>query len=425
VTISQKSRPPLLTQLVEQILEYCRLKLLEKELTEPEAAGTGIHDVRERTEEEHEEQLAKLLRRCTETYGQLLLAHSDAKPPTSHREKASSPWESSNHASCKSLLSDGAVSGRSKKADDWSPRGREQKHPTPFYETAYALVARAVQQRMRAAAEGSRLAQEKGGLAQLAARVEEELGWLFRSHEFGRRSRGLRQRGAQADASGGPEGVESAQLAARAEAKLGEIIKNVSKSTTKLHDKFAQLESRFRRQDEAKQVADQMDKIPSGGADNKEAVVDHCASQGTVDEKIAAFWLRAGPKHSRAEQSTMMHHVVSTRSPMINALLPSAHEQAQVVKKATRQAFRQTCSQRRQMLTPRESQRAQMNGGYIVGSNGHDGQMSRQISEAVDTAAAPAFKNTWALSQERIGHNLAKAQQRPPVLDRLVASKVA
>merc|ERR1712216_315773 len=40
-------------------------------------------------------------------------------------------------------------------------------HPTPFYETLYALVARAVQQGMRAAAEGSRLAQEKGGLAQL------------------------------------------------------------------------------------------------------------------------------------------------------------------------------------------------------------------------------------------------------------------
>merc|ERR1740138_500712 len=32
-------------------------------------------------------------------------------------------------------------------------------HPTPFYETVYALVARAVQQGMRAAAEGSKLSQ--------------------------------------------------------------------------------------------------------------------------------------------------------------------------------------------------------------------------------------------------------------------------
>merc|ERR1719409_723640 len=142
---------------------------------------------------------------------------------------------------------------------------------------------RAVQQGMRVAAEGSRLAQEKGGLAQLAMRVEEELGRLFRSDEFGRSSgRSLRKGGAKVDASGGSEGVESAQLAARAEAELGKLIKSASQLTTKLHSEFGQLELRLDRhnQEEAKLVADRADKAPAGGADNKDAVVDHGNSHG-------------------------------------------------------------------------------------------------------------------------------------------------
>lgn len=307
--------------------------------------------------------------------------------------------------------------------------GPESHHPTPFYETTYALVARAVQQGMRAAAEGSRLAQEKGGMAQLSARVEEELGWLFRSHEFGRRSgRGLGKGGAKVDAGGGHEGVESAQLAARAEAKLGEIIKNVTKSTTKLHDKFAQLEARFRSKDEAKQVADQTDKTPVGGADNKEAVVDHAALHGSVDALIKGFWDRAGPKTSRAEQTTMLHHLVTTRSPMISSLLPSPHVQAQIVKRAAdRQMGRTTGSKQKGNTTPRDtSQRAQIYGGHVVGKGRATHSASGDSEASFDSAAldafsrqvsdTPAFRNMWALSHERVGHTMGAQAVPPPAV---------
>lgn len=430
-------KAPLATQLVEQILEYCRWKLLEKDV-EPEEASLPF------AEEEREERLAQLLRRCTETYGQLLLAHSDVNPPASARQAkpctGSLMSAASNQASARSLDTE---AGRSpvlsrKGTDPIMARGRartttgdessdrlaaaSQSHspgrvpkphpPTPFYETLYALVARAVQQGMRASAEGSGLGQEKGGLAQLAARVEDELGRLFRSDEFGRSSgRALRKGGSKVDAGGGSEGVESAQLAARAEAELGKLIKSASQLATKLDYEFRQLETRLKRnnQEEAKQ-SDQADKTPAGGPDSKEAVVDHAASHGSVDALIAGFWQRAVPKQRRAEQTLMMQHVVTTRSPMINSLLPSPHTQAMSVKDAARRS-----GSRRRLDTFRAaSQRAQLNGGHIMNTMKPASVHHSEL--AVDADTVPAFRNTWALSQERVIHTITKSHPAPSLL---------
>jgi len=328
------ARSPLLTPLVEQILEFCKMKLLEKEVAQRDVSGAS--ELPEAAEE-REQRLAKLLRGCTETYGQLLLAYSDAKPAMSARQRK--PANMSHQASARSLDSDATMRSARRMKQPFSARSSHQAssrslaaacftgedsdaspsrrlgadesadrlrtasrspgrsstlhHPTPFYESIYALVARAVQQGMRAAAEGSRLAQEKGGLSQLAVLVEMELGRLFRSHEFGRTSgRGLRKGGAKVDAGGGSEGVESAQLAARAEAELGKLIKSASQLTTKLHSEFGQLELRLQRsnQEVAKQTFDPADKAPVGGADSKEVVADHGASHGSADALIAGYW---------------------------------------------------------------------------------------------------------------------------------------
>lgn len=497
---------PLLTTLVENVLDYCRTKLLDEELDALSMDGQGPmgrNAVLERAAHRRA-RAAMLLRRCTETYGQLLQVYSENKPtrrprvgeradaegtapisPTSRSKAPGAEWaivtvddtyyrlaSRFKPEACIHIQHDKLEAGtvrlewlsamwKSEVIDDgyfrfinrakpeisihiqngkleagtvkheWQSamwkmepvgdgfvrffnRLKPSKaihiqeleiHPTPFFEAVYALLARAVQQGMRAAAEGSRIAQEKGGMAQLAARVEEELGCLFRSREFGQNSgRGIRKGGAKVDAGGGSEGVESAQLAARAEAELGKLIKTASMLTSKLNSEFRALEETLHRnpQNEAKQSADQADKSAgAGGTDSKEAAAaagDHASTAASVDALITWFKSRAPPRQRHADQSVALAHVISTRSPMINSLLPSPHDQALDLDRTRREDH-----QRQHRHNVSSSRSKKLNAGLILNSP-RSSPSTRGGSEEKMVSNPPLLQNTWALAQERTLH---------------------
>jgi len=173
------------------------------------------------------------------------------------------------------------------------------------------------------------------------------------------------------------------------------------------------LESRLKRhnQEEVKQTTDQADKTPIGGTDSKEAVVDHGNSH-SVDALIAGFCARAVPKPSRAETTLLLQHVVSTRSPMITSVLPSPQQQALGLK----QAVRRSSSKKRLDTARVTSQRAQLNGGHII-NDAKTGSALPPAEAIVDPGSTlPAFKNQWALSQERVVHSVTKTHPPPAVL---------
>jgi len=280
-----------------------------------------------------------------------------------------------------------------------SPDRDVAPNPTPLFEAIYTLVSRAVQQGMRIAAEGSRLAQGKEGAMQLSLRVEEELGCLFRSKEFGSgcSGRGLRKGGAKVDGLGGGTEVESAQLTARAEAELGRLLKQVSQSKQYCVQMLDQLESRIPKhsQEEARQAADQADKpgIPGTGADGKEALTaagDHAATAASVDALIASFRSRASPRQRPAHQSIAMQHVVAARSPLMTSLLPSPRDWAR--------AMQQQSAEREADL-----------------KKSHVRSCAEEPSRQPPSLAIPsALKHTWAFTLDRTIHRPAAGPPSAP-----------
>jgi hypothetical protein len=264
---------------------------------------------------------------------------------------------------------------------------------------------------MRAAAEGSKLSQEKGAFAQLAARVEKELACLFRSPQFGRNSgRGLLKGGAKVDVSGGGEGQESAQLVQRAEAKLNSMIKEAEKLTALCKTShFDQLEGRLQRhaQAEAKQITDQAERNPTGGLDSKEALTvsgDHGTSE-SVDALIAGFWARAIPKQK--DQAISLQTVVSTRSPMISSLLPSPRSQAWGMKQ----------KQLAWNLKRKDGLRQQRSGNDDFGGN-----ILPPLDSGGESTASLPLRNAWAFSEERILHAEVKP---PPPVPHILTNRIA
>lgn len=447
-------KAPLLTQLVEQILEYCRRKLLDEEDghdAEDQAGGQA-----DAGEEEREQRLAvvlqPVLRRCTETYGQFLLINSEFKPSGRHKRAV----EANSEDMRKKTDDSGKEGERSAKThaerqEGTPPRSRADRkpnlspgtsgrrndassnHPTPFYETVYALVARAVQQGMRIAAEGSKLSQENGAFAHLAARVEKELACLFRSPQFSRNSgRGLLKGGAKVDVSGGSEGIESAQLAARAEANLNSMIKKAEKLTSVctdlvLHDKdgriveFKQTEKADKlfqqhAQAEAKQIVDQAEKSATGALDSKEVLTgsgDHGTSE-SVDAFIAGFWARAIPKQK--DQAISLQTVASSRSPMISSVLPSPRGQALGMKQKQLR-----WNLRRKNGARVISQQAQLSGSGMIDIRGPPSSLPPLNFLGEPNATIP-FKNAWAFSQERVFHSEIK---QPPSVPSVLTNRVA
>merc|ERR1712207_12822 len=144
---------------------------------------------------------------------------------------------------------------------------------TPFFEAVFALVSRAVLIGMKAACEASRL--EKGGAAELNARVQEELACLFQSKQLGAgRNHGLRRGGTKVDVLGTGAEVESAQLAAKTEADIARLIKETKEIAAHVNQNFLQLEATIRKnaQEDSKSGADQTEKPSGPGGDGKDAL---------------------------------------------------------------------------------------------------------------------------------------------------------
>jgi len=382
-------------------------------------------------------QMDALMSRCAHTYAQLLLSNSESSgaqfsrrarkkrdasarrqgegagdssgaedsrkghsqsPP---RSRVATDWSSDTNRAANSVAPMGRTGAASKlMADESTERqpspgtGKKTKTTTtPFFEAVYALISRAVQQSVRAAADNQGLAQQKGGTAQLNARVEEELGCIFRSRDFGRRSGGSKQKGKQDGLGGGSE-VESAQLAARAEDKLGKLIKLTSQIATKLNQDVLELEATIpcHGQDESSKPGAEGDKpVGASGAESKEAVAaagDHATTSASVDALIEGFKSRAPPRRRPADQAVALQRVVGTRSPMMEKLLPSPQE-------------RRASLAQRMKITPRgERGRSLAIAGTVVQ------QPVPKIHEMVDEMVEPkvALRNSWALSRDRRIH---------------------
>eukprot|EP00928_Gymnodinium_smaydae_P018278 TRINITY_DN16966_c0_g2_i1.p1 TRINITY_DN16966_c0_g2~~TRINITY_DN16966_c0_g2_i1.p1 ORF type:complete len:739 (+),score=170.89 TRINITY_DN16966_c0_g2_i1:73-2289(+) len=294
---------------------------------------------------------------------------------------------------------------------------RRRPRPTPLFDAAYALVSRAVQQGMRAAAEGSKFSKEKGGAAQLSSLVEVELACLFRSREFvSGGGRGKRNNGNKIDGLSGATEDESAQLAARAEAELGKLIKATTQLTARFNQEFSQLEARFRRNnaqdDAAKQGASApADKPGAGGGDNKDAREegDRAATTASVDALIQGFRARAPPRRRPAFQQVAIQSLVGTRSMMMSAKLPAPQEQLRsaeqnrVGSRGTPRSVNDSISSAREM-----SQKS-------LASRDVDGGNSLADSTTVS-------KHDWAFCNERMLHRPDHLYEKIPFVQAAGAS---
>eukprot|EP00929_Paragymnodinium_shiwhaense_P065784 TRINITY_DN32955_c0_g1_i1.p1 TRINITY_DN32955_c0_g1~~TRINITY_DN32955_c0_g1_i1.p1 ORF type:complete len:532 (+),score=107.03 TRINITY_DN32955_c0_g1_i1:131-1726(+) len=422
-------KPALLTRMVADVSEYCKIKFLDDDLPQLSVSEAAADDLSptlsdlpfQRSCSAKSSKGARmhiLMERCAETYSLLLLTRMDDMP----RDRSRSHKGSSPERTTESKRSDddfdrlagyttraGAEKGATTGAFGTTLGGREDSSlrtktgklpegaPTPFFESVYALVSRAVLQGLKASIEDSQQMQGKRA-AEVCAQVEEELSRLFRSKEFGCGSaRGLRKGATTVEGHGSGAEVESAQLAARVEEELGKLLKQLSKSKQHWSQEFYQLEVRLPRhaQEEAnKQNAETADKGGAGAllpGDSKDggAAGDHAATAASVDALIAGFKSRASPRRRLAEQHVSLHNTMSSRSPIMAAKLPSAVDQLQVM-------------QEHQRLSLSQNRRAAETAG-VTPRSCSDG-LSPTKSTTLQMTGGSSLMNSWALSHKRTTH---------------------
>lgn len=492
--------PMLLTNLVTEVMGYCRIKCLELPEEFPmSATGDGAGEAQQTdsdltsedatpltgdptTKFTKQQQLgdahARLLERCAEIYSQLLLVSSEwaatAGPSKSQRspragavggspvaddgvrekgiledvsprlaaaaraESEGRPkkhrvyratWNCTQDARyCKHLFNGADHSPRKRTevgATHWSTtRGdsssgvptnkhvferiakevRTQNRTTPFFEAVYALVTRAAQQGVRQATESSKGPDKDR--AQVALRVEEELGRIFRSNDFGRVSGANGRRGgARSGAISARVEEESAQLAARAEERIQSLMRLAAQRARdwdKWKPKAPPWAERMRPMwedqgdvDEAKGTPAREDERLAAG-ENKDAVGgdqlerDLAAQSERIATLITGFRANAAPRSRRGgDRLESLRHVGNLRSPIMTSLLPSPRDQVLGV-------------------TPRRGQPFVNTGGATLRSAATQSLISPASSKLAAAQSprteAPALMNSWALTPERTKH---------------------
>lgn len=478
----QTSRPcpMLLTNLVTEVMGYCRLKCLE--LPEEFPAGLGGKPNKIGSESssgattpsssaericssvgqgEPGDAHARLLERCAEIYAQLLLVSSEWAPSSGPSKSQRSPRGNAVDGSPtvddatkeKVILEDVSPSlranpravseGRPRKHRvyratwtctqeakyckhqftglNWSTsRGdssngapttkhvfertarevRTQNRTTPFFEAVYALVTRAAQQGVRQGTESAKGPDKDR--AQVALRVEEELGRIFRSDDFGRVSGANGRRGgARSGAISARVEEESAQLAARAEERIQSLMRLSAQRSRDWDQKLDVLRAKcFRNRDEvdvSKAGPAREDERAAGdskdasGGDQLER--DLAAQSERIATLITGFRANAAPRLRRGgDRLENMRHVGNLRSPIMTSLLPSPRDQALTVTPRRGQPF---CGP-----GPGQALRSAAAQSLISPA------ASSKLASLSPRAEAPALMNSWALTPERTKHTI-------------------
>lgn len=274
---------------------------------------------------------------------------------------------------------------------------RVQNRTTPFFEAVYALVTRAAQQGVRQGTESAKGPDKDR--AQVALRVEEELGRIFRSDDFGRVSGANGRRGgARSGAISARVEEESAQLAARAEERIQSLMRLAAQRSRDWDQKLDVLRAKcFRNRDEV-----DVSKVGPAREDERAAGDSKDASGGDQLERdlaaqseriatlITGFRANAAPRPRRGgDRLESLRHVGNLRSPIMTSLLPSPRDQALIV-------------------TPRRGQPFCGAGGQTLRSAAAQSLISPAASSKLASqsprAEVPVLMNSWALTPERTKH---------------------
>lgn len=235
----------------------------------------------------------------------------------------------------------------------------------------------------------------------MALRVEEELGRIFRSNDFGRVSGANGRRGgARSGAIAARVEEESAQLAARAEERIQSLMRLAAQRARDWDQKLDVLRAKcFRDRSEvdvAKAVGPAREDERLAAGESKDVVAgdqierDLAAQTERIASLISGFRANATPRSRRGgDRLESLRHVGNLRSPIMTSLLPSPRDQALGV-------------------TPRRGQPFVGVGATALRSAAAQSLMSPAASKLGATQSsrteAPALMNSWALTPDRKKH---------------------